>query len=237
MQEVREVPTYGVEWGVNDAVLVMLGANLLAFLGGGLFLAAGVIESGRDVPISVTALVLTNLGLWFGYGFGPYWLATTKGRGIVSDFGLFGRPIDVPIGVVVGLVAQLALVPLLYAPIEWIVDVDPSATARELIESVGGEGERWLLVLSAVVLAPFFEELVFRGLLLRSIQRAVGPLAAAAISSAVFAIVHLSVDQLPGLFLFGLLASGLALWSGRLGPAIVMHMVFNAVALVGEGLF
>jgi membrane protease YdiL (CAAX protease family) len=61
-----------------------------------------------------------------------------------------------------------------------------------------------------------------------------------AATSLIFALLHLSevndltsaVVLLPGLFLAGWVLGRLTVWSGRLGPAIVTHMVFNGVAVV-----
>lgn len=236
MQDVPTVPAHAVRWGVNDALLVIVGAHVVALIWGGLLLAAGVVETG-DATLSIVGLVLGNVGLWAGYALGPVLVARSKGQGEVRDFGIAIRPLDVPVGLAVGVLAQVALLPLIYEPIGWFVDGDPSDAARELIGRVDGSVDRWLLALSAVVLAPVFEELVYRGLLLRALQRRIGSWAAAVVSAAVFAVVHLMALQLPGLFVFGLLAAGLALWSGRLGPALAMHVGFNATALVGEGLF
>lgn len=236
MLEVPKVPAYAVRWGVNDALLVILGAQVVAVLWAGLLIGLGVIDVD-DATTSIVGLVLGNLGLWAVYALGPWWAARAKGAGAVADFGLSLRATDIPLGLGVGIVAQLVFVPLLYIPIGWLTDEDPSEAARDLIEAVDGSSTRWLLVLSAAVLAPLFEEFVYRGLLLRALQRAAGPGVAAVVSAALFALVHFMVLQWPGLFLFGLLAAGLALWSGRLGPSVMMHVGFNATALIGEGLF
>ena len=47
---------------------------------------------------------------------------------------------------------------------------------------------------------------------------------------AVFALSHFSAWEFPALFLFGLGAAVLAVRTGRLGPGIVAHLGFNAVA-------
>ncbi len=53
-----------------------------------------------------------------------------------------------------------------------------------------------MLVLVAVVFAPLVEELFFRGLLLRSLQRRVGTGRAVALSSVLFGLAH--PQPLPG---------------------------------------
>ena len=72
------------------------------------------------------------------------------------------------------------------------------------------------------VCAPVVEELLFRGLLQGGLDRRRCPRAAAVvITAALFAGAHLQAVQFPGLFVAGLVFGGLALRSGRLGPAIV----------------
>jgi hypothetical protein len=47
-----------------------------------------------------------------------------------------------------------------------------------------------------------------------------------------FALVHFQVLQIPGLFLFGLIAGTCAQRTGRLGMSILAHAAFNATAVV-----
>ena len=69
-------------------------------------------------------------------------------------------------------------------------------------------------------------------MLLSSAARRFGPAAAAVGSSAVFAVAHGEIILLPGLFVFALILSWLTVTTGRLGPAIVAHMAFNATTVV-----
>ena len=96
-----------------------------------------------------------------------------------------------------------------------------------------------LLAVVVVGLAPVIEETVFRGLLLRTFQRRLGFWLAALASSLIFAGFHLyEVSTLAGAavlcavtFALGLTNCMLVWWSGRLFAGIVVHMVFNALAL------
>lgn len=226
------VPAHAVRWGVTDAIAVIAVAHVLALFWVSLMLAAGVISSG-DAPVSIVGLVLGNLGLWAGYLGGPIVVASRKGLGAISDYGASIEWKDIPLGLIVGVLAQVALLPLLYVPIGWFIDGDPSASARELIDAVDGSLDALLLILSAAVLAPLLEELAYRGLFLRALLRRMGTAPAVTISALVFAAVHLEPLLIPGLFLFGVLAAVLALRSGRLGPAWAMHIGFNVAGLVG----
>ena len=86
------------------------------------------------------------------------------------------------------------------------------------------------LMVMGVFFAPAAEEYLFRGLLYRALDRDWGGWRAVAGSAAFFAIYHPALSWLP----VGLLGAANALLykkTGRLAPAIVMHMVYNAVVL------
>lgn len=92
----------------------------------------------------------------------------------------------------------------------------------------------------AVLLAPVIEETVFRGLLLRTLMHRVGFWPAALISTAIFAAFHTyEVSTLAGaltlagvVFVLGLTNCLLVRWSGRLAAGMMLHALFNALALV-----
>lgn len=91
-----------------------------------------------------------------------------------------------------------------------------------------------LLVVSAVLLAPFFEEVMFRGLLQSVLLNYLGPgrrWAVVVLAALLFTMVHLSAvawQALPGLFMLGLVLGWLYERRGSLWPAIVLHVGFNA---------
>jgi len=231
------VPAGPVRWTAADAVTVVLGTQLLSLLwaGGGVALAYG--SGGGPDPLPVEALFLLNIGLWVGYGLGPVLVVSRKGTSLRSDLGARLARFDVPAGLMAGVAAQAALMPALYWPIRRLIDGDPSASARDLVGSAQGPFQVLVLVVATAVLAPLTEELFYRGLFLRGLQRRFGPVAAAVVSSAVFAAVHLDALAAPGLFVFGLLSAALALATGRLGPSWAFHVGFNLTTLVMLGLF
>jgi membrane protease YdiL (CAAX protease family) len=95
------------------------------------------------------------------------------------------------------------------------------------------------LLLSAVVLAPLLEELIFRGLVQTAVLEVVGPArrwSAIALASLLFTSMHLSMpwQVLPGLFTLSCILGWLYERSGSLWPSIALHAAFNAanVAIV-----
>jgi membrane protease YdiL (CAAX protease family) len=115
--------------------------------------------------------------------------------------------------------------------------------AKSNNELLGG-GSGWLLVLPAVltiVCAPLFEEVFFRGVVLRGLLVAwrtapawLGVALAVLVDSVLFGLAHLGTDawyQLPGLVALGVVLCGLAIRSGRLGPSVLTHAGFNLLAV------
>jgi membrane protease YdiL (CAAX protease family) len=213
-----------------------LGSQLLGLVWASAVLGAAY--SNGEVPdrLPIVVAVVANTGLWLGYFFGPMLVARFKGNGPVDDFGARLEARDVPVGLAIGIVLQLVVLPILYWPILRFVDGDPSEAARELLATVDTLGEWVVVAFSVVVVAPIVEELFYRGLFLRSVQRRLGSVAAVVLTALVFAVVHRQLLPLAGLFLFGVVAAFLVLYSGRLGPSWAMHVGFNATTLVVLGL-
>ena len=89
------------------------------------------------------------------------------------DFGLSVRAADIPVGLLAGVAAQ-AVVSGGYALADRLVDgLDTDQTARAISAKGEGAAVVALLLLFGVV-APFVEELFFRGLLLRALERVDG---------------------------------------------------------------
>ena len=92
-------------------------------------------------------------------------------------------------------------------------------------------GVRVSFAVMAVGFAPFAEEYLFRGLLFRALDREWGGWRAVVGSAAFFAIYHAPLSWLP-VALLGAANALIFKKTGRLAPAVVLHMVYNAVVLV-----
>ena len=90
-----------------------------------------------------------------------------------------------------------------------------------------------LLLGVAVVAAPLVEELLFRGLLLGALRRAVSDGAAVVWSSLLFTFVHPMISW-PPVFLLGLACALLRLRGAPVVACMVLHAVYNGV-VVGCG--
>lgn len=224
----------------------------LGFLGGqvvaAVFAALAAAVSGDTSSLAAIArlsepptwyIVSTLLGLWAGF-FGSAWLATgVKGtKSFRRDLGLRFRRIDL-LGIPIGVGGQF-LVVLIYIPISHHVhDFNQKFDAPSQRLTGGAHGTSFFIIAVLTVLgAPFFEELFFRGVLLRSLARLfgdiggwVGPTLAVIVTGVLFGLAHAESLQLLGLAVFGIILSVVSYRTGRLGMNMVAHATFNLVAV------
>ncbi|MFM2182218.1 MAG: hypothetical protein RJB61_512 [Actinomycetota bacterium] len=208
---------------------------LAAWVGSGLFATALLLAADSTEGTTPTLLALSAGIQWAALLAVTVYLVRRHGSGrIAADLGLRVRPLDL-LGIPAGVVAQLGLVPLVYVPLRAVwpetFDADEiERRARELWESASGSGAV-LLVLVVVVGAPLVEEIVYRGLLQRSLAGRFGRSAAWVLGAALFAGIHLQAVELPGLLVAGLVFGAGLLLTGRLGASVLAHVAFNAAGL------
>ena len=211
--------------------MVLVAAQLLAPFWAAAVLGLGGVDLGED-PTSLILFVGANVGLWLVYLVGSIVVSRRLGRGPRIDFNLGISAWEAAEAVMIGIGLQLVVLPILYWPIGRFVDADPGESARLIVELVDGPLDVVLLTLAVVLVAPVVEELFYRGLFLPSLTAATGPLIGVVGSAVVFALVHQQLIVIPGLTVFGLVVAWQTATSGRVGPAIVTHMAFNATTVV-----
>jgi membrane protease YdiL (CAAX protease family) len=91
-------------------------------------------------------------------------------------------------------------------------------------------------VLLIVVAAPISEEVCFRGMLFGGLRERLPRLAAALIGGFIFGGLHAltGITAVPPLIVFGFLLSLLYEKTGSIVPGIILHMLNNSVALLGQ---
>lgn len=148
------------------------------------------------------------------------------------------KAIRLPADFIRGAVALLAVLPvllvvtLLFHLLLQLLGVQVSL--QDVAFAIADEPQRWMRVYFAVLaigIAPFFEEIFFRGLLLPILARRFGTWVALLFTALLFASIH---GHLPSFFtLFGLaLAMGGAyILTGSLTVSIAMHGLFNAITV------
>ena len=102
------------------------------------------------------------------------------------------------------------------------------------------QGKFWVNFLCVSVFAPFFEEWLCRGMILRGLlnysrsegRRGIRPAAAIAISALFFAAIHLSPWQAVPAFALGCLFGYVYYRTGSLNLTLLMHFTNNTFALI-----
>jgi len=112
----------------------------------------------------------------------------------------------------------------------------PVQEVVQIVDEAAGPGTKTAVVVTAVVLAPLAEELVFRGVLLRALARRYPGWPATVGSAAAFALAHLLDANaglaVPALFVMGLVLARMVQASGRLGGAVAAHAGFNLLSVL-----
>ncbi len=85
--------------------------------------------------------------------------------------------------------------------------------------------------LVVVLVAPFVEELLFRGLGMSLLTPFVGPLFAILLTGTAFGLAHGLLLGLPVLTIFGITLAWLRSQTGSVYPGMVVHGIFNGAAL------
>jgi membrane protease YdiL (CAAX protease family) len=219
---------------VPVAVATWVVAFVLGQAVSSLIIGASGADDLDSVPIPT--LFAGVAATWIAYLVG-LWVASRRSAtgDFVEDYRVRFAPVDL-LGVPIGVLTQLVLVPLLYLPLQelWpdtFSDDRLSENAEKLVDRASG-ASMLLLVLMVCVCAPVVEELVYRGLLQGSLAARFAQLLALVVTAAWFAVVHFRPVEYPGLFLFGLVAGAGLMLTGRLGLPILAHVAFNATGLL-----
>ncbi len=184
-------------------------------------------------------VVSTLLGIWIGFVGAP-WLASRRWgtKQFFSDLGVRFRLIDL-VGIAIGIGGQI-VVGLIYQPFQHDIH-NFNAPSQKLTGGAHGGGFV-VIALATIVVAPFMEELFFRGLLFKALvrliapvnpgrARALGVVAAVVLDGLLFGLAHGELVQLAGLALFGMILAAVSYRTGRLGMNMVAHASFNALAI------
>ncbi|HEX6799345.1 MAG TPA: CPBP family intramembrane glutamic endopeptidase, partial [Ktedonobacterales bacterium] len=87
-------------------------------------------------------------------------------------------------------------------------------------------------LIGAVFVAPFCEEIFFRGYLFAGLLRGVHVWLAALIATALFTLVHGDLGSAVLLFAIGLILAGMRYRLGSIWPGMVLHALNNGIAAI-----
>ncbi|HVM15374.1 MAG TPA: CPBP family intramembrane glutamic endopeptidase [Egibacteraceae bacterium] len=228
-------------WGVGDAV----GVFVVTFL---LSVVAGVVISGFPPPDLVPPALVEAL-------FGPLtlvllglttllWVRARKHgavRLLTGPRRAEQRDVLLALGIGVGAVLVITLgLGVALALLLQLLGLDIPVVQEELRQAARDPQLAPVFVVSAVLIAPIFEELFFRGMVFPAIAKRLGVWAGIVLSAFVFGFVHLNQaeDLLGGGLLLlrlvplGILFGWLYHWRGTIVVPIIVHSLFNAASVV-----
>lgn len=191
-------------------------------------------RSGTETPpmwaLAVNVSVMWAVYLYFLPRFLPF--SETSLR---SQFWSWFSLRDLWIGIPLGVGSQLILMNLVNWPLSKLFpeQFSPEQISERADEIASTAPGWWALLLFLVVVigAPIVEEIVYRGCLQTRLVSSFGPAIGVVSTAVLFALIHLSPVEIPGLFVFALVLGVVRLRSGTLGLPIVTHFAFNATGL------
>lgn len=208
-----------------------------AWIGGGvigIFAAAALGLDPAEDPAGLAVTVMTQ-----GVAALAVVVSVSRNSGTGSlskDLGLRFHARDA-VAVLWGMGLQVA-VALLLSPLVRLLsdDFDTQQQVADLAESTSDPAGRAVLVLMFVVVAPFVEEIIFRGVMLSWLSKRMSPWWAISLSAAGFAAVHLAdpnaVFAVPGLFAIGMVLGWVSRRRGNIGIAVFMHAGVNLLGAI-----
>ena len=185
---------------------------------------------GEGNELSNTALALAQLAQEASFLLVPFAIAASKGATLVEGVRRLGlrrfRNLQALkwMGAAIGLyllfvVAYVALV--------------GEPEQDDFSDDLGAVPVQILLI---AIAAPVAEEICFRGMLFGGLRERLPLWAAALISGAIFGLLHVTtgVSVVPPLIVFGFLLAFVYEKTGSIVPCILLHMLNNSVALLGQ---
>ena len=94
-----------------------------------------------------------------------------------------------------------------------------------------------LLVFYAVILGPFIEEVVFRGIILTAVSNRWGFIVGIVLSTLIWSLLHFQINIIIFTSLFGIVLSYIYLKSQSLWPSFLTHVFKNLIAVIAIYIF
>ena len=213
-------------WGWPQAIAgLALGSAPEALLYLGALLAGTATSTGGKVTAGSAAALAVGSLILYGWQVTAAWLFSLRTVGRKLALWGFRRPTKaafwvIPLGLVAVYVVSIAHDLVVHPEQQQIINAFPRS----------GIGVA-LFVLVAVIMAPLFEEIVFRGFLFRGLANSWGWVWGALASSAVFGLAHLQLDVFLPLAALGFALAWAYKHTGSLWTCIAMHGLFNLIAV------
>ncbi|WP_422358868.1 type II CAAX prenyl endopeptidase Rce1 family protein [Reichenbachiella sp.] len=226
-----------VRWGLKDFWIISSLALLIDFFATITFNYQGLLSSiFNDYFVDETANISldnANYGLFYFVGMLTVLLIFLKKqdyRFINADRWSTGKGIAIGIGLAFAIRSTyftLVKIGLMPQPNASII-----GSVQDYFSSINSFYHPALTFLFIVILIPFYEEYIFRGIALTAMEKRIKFIGANIIQSIIFALVHGNLDLFFFYFTFGLVTGILVRKSGSVAPSIALHMTNNLLAFI-----
>jgi membrane protease YdiL (CAAX protease family) len=237
----RPAPRWGMPDILIGLVLFLIGSVVFAIAAAVVYLTvAGNIDLANDPTAKGVINIVGLAGSWVGMVGWLFYCSRRKGqRSFRRDFGFRMRWFDPLVGFGVG-IATLIVANLVATIVTAPFHTEAATNSDSLF---GGQTNTAVVIITALMAAigaPIVEELFFRGLTLRAIEKRFGWITGVIGSAALFGILHWTTsDTTDAAATLGLVAA-IAVYGlsfalidralKRLGPSIFAHMTINGIA-------
>jgi len=225
-----------VPWRAREAIVVAL----LSLATGGFFtlIVTAVLtphgtssitpEQKNLLTLYATIIIEGSLGLWV-------WLwVRLRHRVGLEALGVRLRRGDIGAGILtalVGLAAAQVITQIVISITETTIG-HPIRQPKQLPPGLHGAGQLTAAAIAVILVAPFAEELFFRGFLYQAFRRWRGVTQAILLSAAVFALSHGAPLLIVGIFPLGIVLAYMFERKGSLVVTITAHMTYNLIGFI-----
>jgi|BioPla2DNA2_1021312.scaffolds.fasta_scaffold44381_3 membrane protease YdiL (CAAX protease family) len=116
-----------------------------------------------------------------------------------------------------------------------ILGLDKLFPEHEAIMKMVFEGGRPLMIiLSVIILAPFIEEVLFRGLIINELKGKMPFVLVIFIQALIFGVIHGNWLQIIYASILGILLGLISTWCHSVWPAIILHISMNGTPFLSE---
>jgi len=217
-----------VPWTVSDSVIALV-LFLIAVNG-----ATIIVGTLLRPVLPRFALVIAFIVGYF-FAFLIIWYIAVKLRG--ADWKALGfRSFEFwrGLGLAAAIFVIVRIITAIYAVIAQQLGLEPAQDlVRELPRAFGRGTEGFILaVIVVAIIAPVVEELFFRGFLYTAFRKRWGIVAAAILSSVIFAFFHFNLFNFIPIVIIGIALVYLYEVTGSLGPPIMLHALNNLLSVI-----
>ena len=213
--------------------LIIVGLYILVFT---VFLKGteSKMENPEDLEMSAGLVLLSSIAMLSIAGIVPlilFWRTN-----LIEFFGLRWPSWKTIFWIMPAFVFAMMIVGAILVACGWQTWVQDSLGAKPqeavtLVRETSDVGLLVAMAVSAIIIAPIAEELIFRGYLYPVVKRFTDRWFASIFSGALFGVIHFNVMALPMLALMGIILAVIYEKSGSLWVPIGCHAAFNATSV------